>query len=290
VATTSPFTPEQKILIYAGTGLLVLFSCWLALRALREHFRTRNRLRIAPLTLVPFTILVAVWGAMVANAHPFFIQHPVRIPSFPGIGMLLVLAAVWYDQLRSPSAEKSPSRVVRFRTRIETSFDSRHNYPPDKPLLAHLKSLIRFYFGSREVRIISRYPLEEALSRIRNLPRAGEVYVSLRKPDTLTVCAAQVRGNVLPMFRGTLAERNGKVTLEGRVDIDSGIVCVLGLFAFALFVFLPLSTIFSNASWPERLSKLVGPFAGLLMMEFGYFISKNSAEIIVRNLNLALRG
>jgi hypothetical protein len=143
--------------------------------------------------------------------------------------------------------------------------------------------------GTQEVRIVSRYAVDHALSRIRELNKTGAVYITEKGPDKLIVCATQVRGNVLPVFRGTLIERDGKAVLEGRIEIDSGIVCFLAVFALIVLV-LSLGSLLADKPLSERFSALLVPLVLLFLLEFGYVISKDSPEIIVRNLERALRN
>ena len=285
---SSPFSPEQKNLIYAAVGALVLIDFWSALKAVREHYRTGNALRLAPLLIALLGLLVAIEAIMVVNLNPFFLQHALRIPTIPVIGLLLVLIASTYDQRHAPRKEKPPSRFYLFRARVQSSLDVRPVSPSEGTILAHLKSVLRFYLGTQEVSIVSRYGLEQALWRIRDLKKNGEVLLSEKKSDELILCATGVRGNVLPVFRGKLSERAGKAVLEGRIEIDSGIVIFLGLFGLILLVMV-LASFFADKTRAERFFGLLAPLVFLFLLEFGYVISKGSPEIIVRNLERALR-
>src|SRR5215469_11441125 len=90
---SSPFSPEQRNVIFAAAGFFALMSYWLALKAVWNHFSTGNRLRLAPLAVALLGLAVAVEAVMVVNLHPFFLQHPLRMPSIPMIGCLLVVIA-----------------------------------------------------------------------------------------------------------------------------------------------------------------------------------------------------
>jgi hypothetical protein len=175
---SSPYSPEQKYLIIAGSGFFALMGCWLALKELRNHHRTGNALRLTPLVLALLGLVVGVEAFMVVNLHPFFLQHPLRMPSIPLFGYLLMIVASAYDQRHASPANKPPSRFYLFRSRVESSLDIRQGLPSDRKLRAHVKSLLRFYLGTQEVRIVSRYAVDHALSRIRELNKTGAVYIT----------------------------------------------------------------------------------------------------------------
>lgn len=286
---SSPFSPEQKNLILAGAGFFVLLSCWQAMKALWNHYLTGNRLRFTPLAIALLGLVVAVEVVMVVNLSPFFLRHPLRMPTLPMIGSVLIIIASVYDQRHAPPEEKRPSRTDLFRSRMQASLGTCQGLPPDRPLLAHLKSLLRFYLGTQEVHIVSRYGLVQALSRIRDLKKTGEIHISEKRPDKLIVCATRVRGNELPVFRGTLNERDGRAVLDGRIEIDFGIVTFLGLFGLLLLMML-LASLFTEKTWSERFMGFLVPLMFFVLLEFAYIMSKRSPELIVSNLERALRG
>ena len=92
------------------------------------------------------------------------------------------------------------------------------------------------------------------------------------------------RSNLLHLFTGKFEENGGRCTLRGEIGIDPGIRFVLGVFCFAMFIFIPITSLV-RGSFLQGAIFMLG-FGG--MLELVYSFGKNDAAKILRNLRGAL--
>lgn len=217
------------------------------------------------------------------------------MPIPPVIAFFAVIVAARYDENHKViTGPEEPSRVDSFRCRLAAVLkpeDLQGPHGRQSPLLIHLRSLAGFYVGAERLHIVSPSNFDQAISRIKQLTKAGEVWVLEKPPGKLAVRSTRVRGNVPPLFRGTLTELNGKAVLDGQIAIDDGIAYVLGLFSILLLVIVPLHSLFSPGLAPaDRWSGVFGLLAWCGMLEWIYLVGKEIPAIIIRNLERALRA
>jgi len=291
---SSPFTPTQCELLLAGTGFLVLLAGWQLWQALRSRSRGTAPTRLLPFALVLVTLAIAFETVMILEATAFFVRHIEWMPIPPVIAFFAILVAARYDENHKViTGPEEPSRVDSFRCHLAAVLKTGElQFPRSRTrlLLNHLKNLARFYVGAERLHIVSPYDFDQAMSRIKQLTKAGEVWVLEKPPGKLMVRSTRVRGNVPPLFRGTLIERDGKAVLDGRIEMDAGIVAILGVFSIFLLVIVPPRSLFSPGLAPsDRWSGVFGLLAWCGMLEWIYLVSKEIPAIIIRNLKRALR-
>jgi hypothetical protein len=279
--SAGPFTPGQRTLILIAAAVAYVLALWFCPRGVRSFWhRHEQNFRFLALSLL--LLICAGEGLVVLYALDVVKQHPLWLPTAPMIATVLYLVAARYDERNKVSKDLESGHPL---TRLISPY---LRFSPRRPH-GHFGALLAFYLGSENVSIATPYARSEALLRLKRLDEMGEIEVTERPGDKLMACSTRVRGNILPLFTGRLLEENGTTRLDGRIEIDRGIVFVLGMFCFAIWIFFPMSLLFHIGSRsPAGLTDLFMPIIWLGMLEFFYFASKDSAAIILRNLERAL--
>jgi hypothetical protein len=136
-----------------------------------------------------------------------------------------------------------------------------------------------------EVHVHVARPNRLARNPFRRRAPSSDRQAGLRRPITVGCARQSARSNILHLFRGGLAERDGGCILRGEIGLDRGISCVLGIFCALLWVFIPLGALvqgtFSGGA-------VVGMLAIWGLLELCHSFGRNDDEIILRNLREAL--
>ncbi len=277
-----PFTPGQRTLILVVAIIACVLAIRFCVRGLRSFRHRQEQTNFRFLALSLMLLVCAAEAGVVLYAPGLVKEHPLWLPAAPIIATVLYLVAARYDERNKVSEDLESGHPL---TRLVGPY---LRFSPRRPH-GHFGALLAFYLGSEPISIATRYDRTEALLRLKRLNEKGEVQVTERRGEKLMACSTRVRGNILPLFTGRLREDNGSIRLEGRIELDRGIVIVLGMFCFAIWVFFPVSALIHLGSKsPGGITDFFLPIIWFGMLEFFYYASKDSAAIIVRNLERAL--
>lgn len=94
---TSPFTPNQRTLILAGTGVAVLVAIYHLFKAFHPRWRS-NPFRFTTVALAVLFLICAAEGWAITCAMSFVEHHLLWLPSGAMIGLGLVAIASRYDE------------------------------------------------------------------------------------------------------------------------------------------------------------------------------------------------
>jgi hypothetical protein len=164
----------------------------------------------------------------------------------------------------------------------------------------HIYSLSKYCFGSQAYQIKLKCDPDKALNNIVSNQKNYGIHV-LSTKNNITLCAtehAQGVGSkggtsIVPVFTGKFVSRDGDVVLSGTIAIEFGIKFIMGMFCIAVYLWLPLSSIFElfgskalgeGPLWAAPLGVIV--FTGIL--EFGYSLYKKDAFRIKNFLDSVL--
>jgi len=289
----SAFTPPQGRVIFAVAALALVFAFWNAVRFCRYYWKHRTPLPYAPIGLAFFLLSLAFDCVVVVYKGSFVSRYPLWLPIAPMAGGLIYALASGYDRNRQARTRGGdPSHRLREDFLTKVAGEGPPERQSDSLLVKHLKSIGRFFVGSKPVRIHSRYGVQESLSRLLELNGQGKVAVKREAEIGVLITAAHYVGrtNILPIFRGTLVEREKTVLLEGQIQIDRGVLLVLSGFTFLILAYLPFALIFRPSAEPDKTTSVIGIFAWAGLLEFFYLIGQNDAVVIVEDIQNALRG
>ncbi len=293
LSVTSAFSPTQINLILALSGLAVLIALWSLSRGLRPWLRG-DPVRLTPFGFAALNLAFAFIGYLVTQAIPMVVRYPLSLPLSAVGGIVAWWLAHSLDRWRFgiPEEEKAPSKLDALRGCVAAKLSNGESAAKAGTLIGHVKALVTFFAGSEWLKIDSRYDPGRSLARIMDSGTRGDIVVRKERGQELWVISARhgARTNILPVFRGRLVDNERGCTLEGRIQLETGIVIVLGLFALLMLVYLPFAMIFKPTPAAGNLSGVAGMLVYLGILEFVYFCGKNDSAIIRKNLENALKN